>query len=453
MALDMRAIEQLAPDQSSLKAAAGLAKPAKWSAIAGSADGTLMWGLCAGSGANPYKVAVDLRDNGSKCTCPSRKFPCKHGLALMWMRAESSVAFGSGEPPEWVGDWLKRRRGPPVNHGLAGKDAAAADDVQEVVEDPKAVARREAATARRLAENDAAIKDALDALEQWIADQLRTGLSAFIDDVTARCRRIASRLVDGKAATLAGRLDEMPARILRVPVGDRIRIAIDEMSRLVLLSRAFRAAPRDPVIRRNVTAAETRDALLSDADAPRVRSRWEVLAERVVSRKDGLISQTTWLLNIGDGPRFAMLLDFHPASVGRRGTSFVRGEQFEGEIAFFPAARPLRAIMVSREARGHEIPWPAQDADTVLEAVTPSLVSDTWCGDVPVLLPPGRIVLDDRDQPWWQSECGRMAHPVTGAVPDIARGAPLACAAAIWTANRLEMLAGSTALGKVAFDA
>ena len=43
-----------------------------------------------------------------------------------------------------------------------------------------------------------------DALEQWIGDQLRMGLSAFVDDVTARCRRIAARLVDGKAAQCTG---------------------------------------------------------------------------------------------------------------------------------------------------------------------------------------------------------------------------------------------------------
>lgn len=454
MALDLRAIETLAPDQSSLKAAAGLVKPAKWSGIAASADGTLMWGMCAGSGANPYKVAVDLRDNGSKCTCPSRKFPCKHGLALMWMKAGSLTAFPDGEPPEWVGDWLKRRRGPPVAHGTDGKDATGAVEGDEPrQEDPKAAAKREAAAAKRLADNDQAISGAFEALEQWVSDQMRTGLSAFIDDATARCRRIASRMVDGKAATLAGRIDEMPARLLRVPAGDRIRVAVDELSRLVLLSRAFRADPRNPAVRRAITSAETRDVLLADAETPRVTSRWEVLVERLVTRRDGLISQTTWLLNLGEGPRFAMLLDFHPASAGRRGSSFVPGEQFEAEIAFFPSANPLRALMVSKGDPLTDEAWPRPDADTVIDAVAPALMSDPWCGEVPLLLPRGRIVLDEKDAPWWRSECGRMIHPVAGSVPAVARGAPLTCAAAIWSANRLEMLSGATTWGKVQFDA
>ena len=83
MAIDLGAIERMAPDQSALKAAAGLAKPGKWSAVAGSRDGQLIWGQCAGSGANPYRVVADLSDLGNKCTCPSRKFPCKHVLALL----------------------------------------------------------------------------------------------------------------------------------------------------------------------------------------------------------------------------------------------------------------------------------------------------------------------------------------------------------------------------------
>ncbi|WP_271596804.1 hypothetical protein [Bradyrhizobium sp. CCBAU 25360] len=43
MAIDLKAVEQLATDQSSLKAAAGLAKPAKWSGVGMSRDAALIW--------------------------------------------------------------------------------------------------------------------------------------------------------------------------------------------------------------------------------------------------------------------------------------------------------------------------------------------------------------------------------------------------------------------------
>ena len=201
VAIDLKAIEQLATDQSSLKAAAGLAKPAKWSGVGASHDGALVWGECAGSGANPYRVMADLRDLGNKCTCPSRKFPCKHVLALLWMKAEAVTAFAPADTPAWVSDWLGRRRAgagtpkaPPNVAPASAKDLRAAQRAEpEQVEDPKDAARREAAAAKRSEDTERAILDALDALEQWIGDQLRMGLSAFVDDVTARCRRIAAR--------------------------------------------------------------------------------------------------------------------------------------------------------------------------------------------------------------------------------------------------------------------
>src|SRR5246127_2080364 len=109
--LSLQKIEAIAPDQASLQSARKLLKPASWSGL--SADGTgLVWGECQGSGSSPYRVVVSEADAGYKCTCPSRKFPCKHSLALMWMRAEGKAAFTSAAVPDWVKDWLSRRRGP-----------------------------------------------------------------------------------------------------------------------------------------------------------------------------------------------------------------------------------------------------------------------------------------------------------------------------------------------------
>jgi hypothetical protein len=402
VALALKTVEQLATDQASLKAAAGLAKPAKWSGVGASRDGALIWGECAGSGANPYRVMADLRDLGNKCTCPSRKFPCKHVLGLLWLEAEAIVPFQPADTPAWVSDWLGRRRtgsAAPKTTTDAGapavsKDLGAARLAEpEAPEDPKAAARREAAAAKRMEDTERSILDALDALEQWIGDQLRQGLSGFIDDATARCRRIAARLVDGKAATLAGRIDELPGRLLALATGDRTRGAVVELGKLVLLARAYRANPRDADIRRAVATTESREMVLAAAETLRVTTHWEVLAEQVQTRRDGLVSQTTWLLNLGaEGPRFAMLLDFFPASAGRRGSVFTSGQRFRGELAFYPAQRPLRALLVQRDNAGDEgeQEWP-EPQTTLTEALTRPLLAEPWALDVPVILPAGRI--------------------------------------------------------------
>lgn len=110
MALTLERIEALAPDQSSLTAARKLLKPAIWPLLA--AEQGFLWGECQGSGATPYRVIVSEADGGYKCTCPSRKFPCKHSLALMWLRADGKATFAPADLPEWVKDWFGRRRSP-----------------------------------------------------------------------------------------------------------------------------------------------------------------------------------------------------------------------------------------------------------------------------------------------------------------------------------------------------
>lgn len=461
MGIDLTAVEQLATDQSSLKAAAGLAKPGKWSGLGTSHDGALIWGECAGSGANPYRVAADLRDMGSKCTCPSRKFPCKHALALLWLHAEAILPFPAAETPEWVIEWLGRRR----SIGSAPKPVAAASGIPKTLNaarsvepdpapDPKAAARRDAANAKRAEETERAILAALEALEQWVGDQLRLGLGGFVEDATARCRRIGARLVDGKAAALAGHVDELPARLLALPPGDRVRGATVELARLVMLARAFRADPRDPELRRAFASAEKREALLDDPAAMRVTAAWEVLAEQVRTRRDGLISQTTWLLNLKDGPRFAMLLDFFPASAGRRGSAFVPGEQFIGDILFYPARNPLRAVLIGREAGvidGPPLDWPRPDAP-LEEALTAPFLAEPWAAERPVLLPPGRIGFDRAGAPWWRPHEGNTPLPLAGEAEGLLTGTDLTCSAALWSGHRLEILAAQSPWGRIGHD-
>jgi hypothetical protein len=55
-----------------------------------SEDETVILGECKGSGADNYMVSADFIHPGSpvfRCTCPSRQFPCKHALGLLYAYA------------------------------------------------------------------------------------------------------------------------------------------------------------------------------------------------------------------------------------------------------------------------------------------------------------------------------------------------------------------------------
>ena len=107
MELSAESVLALAPDAASAKAANGLLKPGGWPTLG--ADAAAVWGECQGSGSKPYQTQVDLSGPTFKCSCPSRKFPCKHGLALLLLRAKDASLFTASAPPAWVADWLSAR--------------------------------------------------------------------------------------------------------------------------------------------------------------------------------------------------------------------------------------------------------------------------------------------------------------------------------------------------------
>jgi hypothetical protein len=451
MALTRDAVAALAPDQKALSAAAGLLKPAKWPLRGRAAD--LIWGECQGSGANPYRVAADMEDGGAKCTCPSRKFPCKHGLALMLMCAQNAAEFPPAAIPDWVTEWQGRRRKPttpkavpaaiPLNASTAEPPAAPPPP------DPEAEARKRAAAEKRAQDTRRAVLAATDDLDAWIADQL-AALPAFLADLPTSCRRIAARLVDGKAAALASRIDEMPSRLLPLQPPERIDAAIAELGKLVLLVRAWRANPTNPELRRDMITAEARDDLLADPTAPRRTATWEVLGERVATRRDGLVSVATWLLSLDTTrPRFALLQDFLPASAGRRTGAFAAGDVFSAELAFYPAAAPLRAVIATRYPTAQAGAWPAAHPDPLTHYAEQLLLSP-WGLATPLLLPAGRICADSQGRHWFQSAAACL--PLHAAAPAASLGAELATAAGLWNGARLSLITAQSNWGRLRFD-
>jgi hypothetical protein len=121
----------------------------------------------------------------------------------------------------------------------------------------------------------------------------------------------------------------------------------------------------------------------------RVRDRWIVLAATQEIQPDKLRRIETWLARLGDadGPRFAVLMDFVPVSVGAVGKTYSAGECFEAELVFYPSGAPLRAIIaeqfgsVSREGR-----WsaPPDDVSGALDRYESKLSCRPWLGDWPI---------------------------------------------------------------------
>ena len=167
-------VRTAAPDDAALKAARGLARPGPWSET-GATD-SLVWGKCQGSGKTPYQVSIDVLAPAYRCSCPSRKFPCKHALALLMLWAEGGD-IAAASTPSW------RPRPAP---------------------DPEARAKSLAA---RLAAMDAGMAD----FATWLRDLARAGMAATRSQPLEFFDAAAARLVDAKCPALATEVRELPA--------------------------------------------------------------------------------------------------------------------------------------------------------------------------------------------------------------------------------------------------
>ncbi|MCI8304840.1 MAG: SWIM zinc finger family protein [Lawsonibacter sp.] len=95
-----------APNPAAAENGRKLSKKGSFSALHQTQDGTVYWAECAGSGKNPYRVSIDWQNPDSpvcRCSCPSRQFPCKHALGLMFEQLSGKV-FAPDELPQDIAD-------------------------------------------------------------------------------------------------------------------------------------------------------------------------------------------------------------------------------------------------------------------------------------------------------------------------------------------------------------
>jgi hypothetical protein len=408
MPLTLEKIEALSPDQSSIDAARKLLKPGGWPKLAW--DGSeLVWGECQGSGATPYRVVISESDAGYKCSCPSRKFPCKHSLALMWLRAESKATFALAEVPEWVRDWVSRRRGPAAAVTTEAKDAKPKISMAnseagagETESDPKAEARAAAARERNRRERETAILAGLDELDTWLSDHVERGVAALVTQNGQACKLIAQRLVDAKASGLAARLEGLTAKLFALPEGLRPVVAIEELGQIYLLAEAYRrqdslSAELKADVRQAVGWAITRETLLADTTALRVRGSWRVVATLSEVQADRLRRIETWLWNedLLTSPHFALLLDFVPVATGAAMGGYSVGDRLQAELVFYPSSVPLRALILTSAGAANgldtELQLPDGRLDDAYATYEMALRELPWIGTWPLSFRAARV--------------------------------------------------------------
>ena len=116
-----------APNPAAAENGRKLSRGKKFSNLHRSADGSLVWGECAGSGKLPYRVSIDWTDPQRpvcRCSCPSRQFPCKHALGLMFEQL-CGAAFSEAEIPQDLAEKRAKQAARAAKKEAAGQSPEA----------------------------------------------------------------------------------------------------------------------------------------------------------------------------------------------------------------------------------------------------------------------------------------------------------------------------------------
>ncbi|MEV0569739.1 SWIM zinc finger family protein [Dactylosporangium sp. NPDC050588] len=397
----------LAPDASAQRAARGMAGDRAWLESGLSATDELpptIWGLCQGSGSTPYQTAVDLTEPAFKCTCPSRKFPCKHSLALLLRWSAGSVTDATA--PGWVQEWQSSRASRRVSAAAppadgAGPAGGGSTGGGRALPGEKAQARR----ADR-------ISAGLDELDRWLADQARAGLASVAKSGYAHWDTMAARLVDAQAAGAAGILRRTSA-----VTGSPERL-LGELARLHLLVGGYRRLADLPddlaaSVRMRVGLPIATETVLA---GPALRDRWQIHGVRD-EIEDQLTVRRAWLRGTST-LRPLLVLSFAVAGQSLP-VDLLPGTELDADVCLYPGGQPARALIAKRHAppaRMHTVAG-ATGIEPNLRAHAAALAEDPWLDYWPMTLD---AVCPTRDAGTWH-----LVDPSGSALPlDPAAGDP-----------------------------
>ena len=317
-------VSDAAPDASSLAAARRLASPGPWRETG--CNEVLVWGQCQGSGKTPYQVSVDVVAPAYRCSCPSRKFPCKHALALLMLWSEGALQE-SGMVAGFAEEWAA--------HRAARAADGPARAVEDAAPDPEARAKR---LAERVARMDAGVAD----FRVWTSDLVRGGLAAARAQPTSWWDQAAARLVDAQVPALAERVREAGSQVhARADWADHL---LAEVGRWWVITSAWQA-------RADLDEAETADLRVAVGwsqassevrEADQKPGPWTVLGAHRTD--DGrLQQQRTWLRH--DDGEVVAVLDF--AGYGQAlATPQLSGARLDVTVARYPGSPPRRGMFV-----------------------------------------------------------------------------------------------------------
>lgn len=334
--LDHAYVDAAAPNADAIKNGRGLVLKNKFAVLNISEDESILFGECQGSGKEPYRCSCDfLRPDKPthRCSCPSRQFPCKHCLGLMYAYVQKKP-FKTAPVPDDV---------------QAKREKLQARGEKKAVEPDKPKQVNLGALAKKIK----AQLEGIDVLERLTADLARTGIgnmnAKLAAGVEQQAKALGNAYLPGAQAALHEYTtlfaDETGA-FAKTSSAQRERAfseALDQLGRLHSLVKQGRAYLQrrldDPALKPETDTAiaawlghawqlgELKDAGLVEANAELVQLAFNTHDD--VARKE-FVDTGVWM-SLGNG-RIRLTQNFRPY----KAIKYIRSDDSFFQVAQVP---------------------------------------------------------------------------------------------------------------------
>jgi uncharacterized Zn finger protein len=381
----------LSPDNSSSEAGRDLAKPEKWISL--NYNNKALWGELKGSGKNPYQTQIDLQNIAFKCTCPSRKFPCKHGLGIFLIYARSIDLFQFSETmPQWVEDWISKR---------TEKEQKKPEPEDKKAPDPAAQNKR--ATAR-----EAKVSAGIEELRLWIKDLIRNGLIGIQEKSHEYWEQPAARMIDAQAPGLSLMVRRL-GEINYFSENWQSEV-LQHLLRIYLLTESYmnlnqHSEELQKEVRQLIGWTENQEELKKQTG---IADDWMVLSKHT-NDEETLISQRCWLKGKTSG-KTALILNFYhqsfPSDIG-----LIPGSSIHAELVFYPGTSQQRALIKTKtENKKNFIPEALPTINSGKKIFNRFCRETHWAEEFPVVI--DNVIFTKLNEEWYCSDTEKTLTPV-----------------------------------------
>ena len=326
MQLTEEQVNQIAPDSPSIKAANKVFNKTNWDV---KKSEQAVWASIKGSGKKPYLAQIDIVDLAFKCSCPSRKFPCKHGLAIGYYIASNGLdSINKAEEPVWVTEWITKRR----NKKTTSKSAK-----------PKKIASPEQKKKKSTQKWEKAVKS-IEFLEFWLNDAVKLGIIELSTKNHSYWENLKRRMVDAQLPGINTFFNILQSLDNQDGWEETVLDILSQMHLLVTSIKNHKNLSPDVkqelelLLGWNINKNE----LLEDKNTHIVDDVWLVLnIEQSVT--DNLESRKIYLYGVQTN-QWAYILEFAFGNSFFK-DSYILGGKFQAKLAIYPGVLKNRAIL------------------------------------------------------------------------------------------------------------